>query len=121
MKSDENNRRNLVPNESFTVGSWLAASFVLLYCNLYLLFTVHMVFFVLFPMVYAFLKFVISDCINKPYIMDKGIDENAVMVFRDERKNTTVSEFISKEMRKANFWIVIASVIMAYAGFLHWK
>lgn len=120
IMNDENDRRNYVLNKSFTIGSWLAASFILFYKHLYLLFTGHMAFFVLFPMAYVFLKFSISDCINKPYIIDKGMDENAVMMFRDESKNIRVSEFISREMLNANFWIVIASTIMAYVG-LSWK
>lgn len=118
--NSENNTRNYILNKTFAAGSWLAASCILFFKHLYLLFAWYSAFFVLFPMVYVFLKFSISDCINKPYIIDKGMDENAVMLFRDEKKNIRVSEFISREMLNANFWIVIASTIMAYVG-LFWK
>jgi hypothetical protein len=112
----ENDTRNCILNKTFVAVSWLAASFILFYENLYLLFALYSAFFVLFPIAYVFLKFSLSDCINKPYIIDKGMEENAVMLFSDERKNIRVSEFISREMLNANFWIVIASAIMAYVG-----
>lgn len=120
IMNDENDRRNYVLNKSFTIGSCLAASFILLYKHLYLLFAGHMAFSILFPIAYVFLEFSISDCINKPYIIDKGMNGNAVMMFRDERKNIRVSEFISRKLMNANFWIVIASTLMAYVG-LSWK
>lgn len=118
--NSENDTRNYILNKIFVVVFWLAASFILFYKHLYLLFAWYSAFFILFPMAYVFLKFSISDCINKPYIIDKGMDENAVMLFRNKRKNIRVSEFISREMLNANFWIVIASMFMVCVG-LSWK
>lgn len=118
--NSENDTRNYMLNKSFAVGSWLAASFILFYKHLYFLFAWYSAFFILFPTAYVFLKFDSSDCINKPYIIDKGMHKDVMMLFRDERKNIRVSEFISREMLNANFWIVIASMIMACVGLI-WK
>lgn len=118
VMNSENDTRNYILNKTFVAVSWLAVSSFLFYKHLYLLFALYSAFFVLFPIAYIFLKFGISDCINKPYIIDKGMDENAMMLFRDEKKNIRVSEFISKEMLNANFWIVIASMIIVYVGMM---
>ena len=118
--NSENDTRNYILNKTFVAVSWLVTSFILFCKHLYFLFVWYSAFFVLFPMAYVFLKFSISDCINKPYIIDKGIDENVVMLFSDKRKNIRVTEFISREMLNANFWIIIASMIITCVG-LSWK
>lgn len=116
----EDDKRNVALNKFFTAISWFAASSIFVYKHLYLMFIGYTAFFILFPMAYVFMKFSISDCINKSYIIDRGMDEDTVMIFIDESKNIRVSEFISNEILNANFWIVVASLIMAYIG-LSWK
>ena len=85
--------------------------------HLYLLMILFMAFSLLFPIAYVLLKFKLSDCINKSFIIEKGMSDDTVMMFKDGSSIRT-EDFIERQIAKSNILLIMVSTVMAYIGFL---
>lgn len=69
--------------------------------------------FIFFPILYTALRFIMSDCINKASIFDRNFYDDDIMRFNDSEKNCYVKEFLEEMNHRANFWIMIISMVIA--------
>ena len=100
-----------------TIMALTYASVMLCEGHLYLMMILFMVLASLFPIAYVMLKFRLSDCINKPFIVESGMSDDTVMMFKDGSKIRT-GDFIEREIAKSNMWLVMVSIVMAHIGII---
>ena len=112
MNKDSSNLLKVI-----TIMALVYASVMLYEGHLYLLMILFMVFAPLFPLVYVLMKFNLSDCINKSFILEKGMSDDTVMMFKDGSKIRT-EDFIEREIAKSNMWLIMVSIIMAHIGII---
>ncbi len=113
-------KRSYKMNKALTTISFVVTASIATIRHLYPILFGYMAFFIVFPLAYVFIKFTLSDCINKSTVIDKGFEDDTIMIFEDGRKNVSALEFVRNEMMNANFWVVIASIAISLIG-LAWK
>lgn len=112
MNKDSSNLLKLI-----TIMSLVYASVMLYEGHLYLLMLLFILLSSVFPLVYVMMKFNLSDCINKSFIVEKGMSDDTVMMFKDGSKIRT-EDFIEMEIAKSNMWLVMISIIMTHIGII---
>lgn len=81
-------------------------------------FSILMVFIVL-PTVYSMFRLTHSDCINVDEIIDRGICYDDIMQFNDTRRNCSVGDFLDEMHQRANFWVTLISISIAFLTFIN--
>lgn len=73
--------------------------------------------YVFFPLIYIFVRFLFTDCINKREVIHSKFEMGEIMKYKDSERNCYVEEFVKEMNSRANFWLALSSILIAVLSF----
>lgn len=128
MKSDREQIMNIIETDSLPVDNdWnkfltfvfgIFSFAVSLYNRSIFCIALLVLTYIFFPLIYIFLRFLLTDCINKKEIIESKFEMGKVMKFTDSDRNCYVSEFVEEMNSRGNFWLTLISVVITVFSFI---